>query len=87
MLLVRRDVRKRPDLQIDHNNAPDVIEESQEIADDFDIACAACAVRFEISGDDPDMKLFNDYLLVVEKLEATGSFYIFDQSEEELFDA
>jgi hypothetical protein len=72
-------------LQIDFNNEPFVIEESKEIAADRDIACGECAARFEMASDDPDMELFNDYLLVNERLDETGNFLIFDQAEGNLF--
>ena len=72
-------------LQVDFSNAPHVIEESKEIAVACDIPCHRCAVRFEMNGDDPDMDLFNDYLLVNERLDSTGNFFIFDPSEGKLF--
>ena len=37
-----------------------------------------------MSGDDPNMELFNDYLLINESLKATGSVVIFDPQEEKL---
>lgn len=38
-------------------------------------------------GNDPDMLFFNDYLLINEKLYATGKFVIFDQVAGEEFTA
>lgn len=72
-------------LQIDFNNAPHVIEESKEIAKNCNIACAECVSRFEMYGDDLEMELFNDYLLINERLNDTGKFFIFDQIEGKLF--
>ena len=71
-------------LQVDFSNGPHVIEESKEIAVAYGIPCDHCAARFEMNGDDPDMDLFNDYLLVNERLEATGNFFIFDPIEGKL---
>src|SRR5687767_13744404 len=61
-------------LQIDYQSAAHIKEESEEIAEQFGIPCAACTVRYEMEGDDPDMLFFNDYLLINEKLYATGKF-------------
>ena len=72
-------------LTIEFNDAPHVVEESQEIAEAFGIPCGQCDARFEMSGDDPDMELFNDYLLVNERLDAAGCFFVFDPTEGKLF--
>ncbi|MCY2995927.1 MAG: hypothetical protein NTY19_49965, partial [Planctomycetota bacterium] len=72
-------------LRVDYNDEPHVIEESKEIAVDCGIPCGQCAARYEMSGDDPEMELFNDYLLVSERLDATGQFLLFDQVEGKLF--
>jgi hypothetical protein len=71
-------------LSIDWNTAAHVIVESDEIADRFKIPCRGCSARFEMDGRDSDMVLFNDYLLINERLEATGHFVIFDAQEGKL---
>ena len=38
-----------------------------------------------MNGEDADMDLFNDYLLVNERLDATGHFFVFDPTEGKLF--
>ncbi len=60
------------------NKAPYVVVESNDIAAKFAMPCKGCPSRFEIGGDDPEMELFNDYLLVAERLQGTGLFVIFD---------
>ena len=63
------------------NTSDYVIEESNEIAQQFGIACRDCASRFEMTGQDSDMELFNDYLIINERLQALGKFVIFDTQE------
>lgn len=67
------------------NNAPAVLQESQEIAQRFgqgrpdrDVI-ATCATRLEISGDaDPRMDHCNDYILATECLKAFTGVFLFD---------
>lgn len=68
-------------LNIDWNDDAHVIEESHEIAAEFGVPSQGCPARFEMAGDDPDMDFFNDYLIINEKLQATGKFVIFDTQE------
>lgn len=68
-------------LNISWNNLPHVVEESDEIAERFNIPSQGCVARFEMYGDDADMELFNDYLIINEQLQATGKFVIFDSAE------
>jgi hypothetical protein len=63
------------------HNAGHVVEESNEIAERFGVPSQGCRARFEMAGDDPDMELFNDYLLINERLQDTGKFVIFDTQE------
>ena len=68
-------------LVIAWSDAPQVIEESNDIAKQFAIPCTGCHTRLEMNGDDPDMELFNDYLLINERLQETGQVVIFDPQE------
>jgi hypothetical protein len=68
-------------LDIVWHNAGHVVEESNEIAERFGVPSQGCRARFEMAGDDPDMELFNDYLLINERLQDTGKFVIFDTQE------
>jgi hypothetical protein len=68
-------------LNIVWNDAEHVAEESDEIAKRFGVPCEGCAARYEMSGDDPDMELFNLYLTINDRLQATGMFVIFDTQE------
>jgi hypothetical protein len=68
-------------LLIAWHNAAHIVEESNEIAERFGVPSQGCRARFEMAGDDPDMELFNDYLLINERLQATGKFVIFDTQE------
>ena len=75
-------------LGIGFSNGQHVAEESAEIAEEFQVPCQGCEARFEMSGDDPDMDLFNDYLIINERLQEAGSFVIFDPNQGKLlFDA
>ena len=68
-------------INITWHNSAYVFEESKEIADRFGVPSQGCRARFEMAGDDPDMELFNDYLLINERLQATDKFIIFDTQE------
>jgi hypothetical protein len=68
-------------LVIGWSDAPHVIEESNDIAKQFAIPCTGCHTRLEMNGDDPDMELFNDYLIINERLQETGQVIIFDTEE------
>jgi hypothetical protein len=68
-------------LDIVWDDAGHVVEESNEIAERFGVPSQGCRARLEMAGDDPDMELFNDYLLINERLQATGKFVIFDTQE------
>jgi hypothetical protein len=71
-------------LEIAENSDGYVLEESNEIASRFAIACQNCRLRYEFAAEDPDMDLFNDYLLVAERLNKTGQFVIFDCNQSKL---
>jgi len=71
-------------LDICWNNSAHVLTESNEIAKRFGIPSQGCRGRFEMRADDPDMDLFNDYLIINEHLEETGKFVIFDIHERKL---
>ena len=68
-------------LQIDYSEAPSVLEESEEISRRFGLECRRCRSRFEMHGEDVDMQLFNDYVLINERLGSTHKFFIFSQAE------
>lgn len=68
-------------LDIGWSNAAHVLEESNEIAEQFGAASRGCKGRFEMAGNDPAMELFNSYLLINERLQKTGKFVIFDTQE------
>jgi hypothetical protein len=72
-------------LQVDFDHAPHVLEESREIAETLGIDCAASVARFVMFGDDPGMDLFNEHVLICERLEETGRFVLFDSAQETLF--
>lgn len=71
-------------LKIGWNDAPHVLEESNEIAEQLSVPCRGCVIRFEMSGDDPEMDLFNVYLIINKNLQSTGCFVIFDAQEGKL---
>ena len=68
-------------LDIIWHDAPHVLKESAEIAQEFGVPSDGCTARFEMAGEDPEMELFNDYLLINERLQETGKFFIFDTQE------
>jgi hypothetical protein len=68
-------------IDITFNGASYVIRESDEIAVRFGVPSNGCESRFEMAGDDPEMELFNDYLLINERLQEMGGFVIFDTQE------
>src|SRR5262245_24061317 len=68
-------------LDIAWHNEAHVVEESNEIAERFGVPSQGCRARFEMAGDDPEMELFNNYLLINERLQETGKFVIFDAQE------
>jgi|GEM_PF-3040314 len=68
-------------IDITPNSSDYVVEESNEIAERFDIPCRDCAARYEMSGEDAGMELFNDYLIINERLQTLGKFVIFDPQE------
>ena len=72
-------------ISIDFNNKDYVVIESKEIADKHGIDCTDCVSRFEISGKDEDMLLFNDFLLLMERLENHGAFVLFDKYTGKLY--
>ena len=71
-------------LEIAWHDSAYVADESDEIAERFGVPSEGCRAQFEMAGDDPDMELFNDYLLTNERLQATGKFVIFDRHDRKL---
>lgn len=65
-------------LTIGFSDAPHVAVESKELADTDGLPCGQSTNRIEICGEDPDMDLFNDYLIIAEKLHGTGKFVVYD---------
>lgn len=70
-------------IRIDYSSAPDVAIESKEIAAYAGMDCSECKIRYEMNGQDMEMLLFNDYLLVLDKISATNKFLIFDSAQGE----
>ena len=71
-------------LEIRENSDYYVPEECQEIADQLSLPRHEFPTRYEIAGTDPDMDLFNDYLLLAERLQKTGLFVNFDCNQGKL---
>ena len=71
-------------LEIRENRDDYVAEECQEIADQLSLPRQEFRTRYEIAGTDPDMELFNDYLLLAERMQKTGQFVIFDCNQGKL---
>jgi len=71
-------------LTIGFSDAPHVAVESKELADTYGLPCGQSTKRIEICGNDPDMDLFNDYLIIAEKLHGTGKFVVYDLAEGKL---
>ena len=68
-------------LRINRGDEPHVVAESDEITKQFGSPCRGCRSRLEMAGDDPNMDLFNTYLLLNERLQDTGKFVIFDTQQ------
>lgn len=73
-------------IKLHRNELPHVLEESQEIAQEFAARrpelerIGQCRARVEIVGDeDPGMDRFNDYCFIVDAIEKLGTVYTFDQ--------
>ena len=63
------------------NEGPDVKTESNELFELFEVPCEGCISRLEFSGHDPDMVLFNDYSLLIQRLEKNKNVILFDPVE------
>ncbi|MEM9089128.1 MAG: hypothetical protein AAGC93_10325 [Cyanobacteria bacterium P01_F01_bin.53] len=63
------------------NDGPHVAEESNELFELFEVPCEGCISRLEFSGYDPDMVLFNDYSLLIQRLEKNKNVILFDPVE------
>ena len=72
------------ELRIFCRSGPDVVEESNDMAEYFGIPCEDCAARYEISGDDFNMVLLNGYILINEWLQETKRFVLFDSQQGKL---
>ena len=70
-------------------NSDDYVpNECNEIADLLSIPRQNFPTRYEIAAEDPELELFNDYLLVAERLQMTKKFVKFDRNKGKLlFDA
>jgi hypothetical protein len=68
-------------IHVGWSDAAHVVEESNEIAEKYGVPSQGCRGRFEMAGDDPDMDLFNEYLIINQRLQKTGKFVIFDTQE------
>jgi hypothetical protein len=66
-------------LMIHYADGDWVAIESEELAARFNLPVSGCLTRFEMTGRDDDMLLYNEYLLINERLEDTGLFVVFDQ--------
>ena len=71
-------------LEIGENSDYYVAEECNEIADQLSIPRENFPTRYEFAAEDPELELFNDYLLVAERLQKTGKFVIFDCTQGKL---
>ena len=69
------------ELKIQLNDSADVLVESKELAAKTGIVCDKVTVRFEVSGEDPEMDLFNDYMMILEEIHATGKVILIDPVE------
>ena len=69
-------------LRIVFNDGPSVAEESHELAEEYGVDCADCTARYEMNGEDHDMELFNDHVIINERLEDLDKFVILYQSGE-----
>jgi len=58
-----------------------VLEESTELYDLFEVPCEGCISRLEFSGHDPDMTLINDYNLLIARLNKNENVILFDPIE------
>ena len=86
LVTVRAYARSAPSsFHIVRDQGSHVIEESQEMSARYGSSTgkqtriSECSARFDIQGnDDPEMKYFNDYLLMVESAQKLGEVYAFD---------
>lgn len=60
------------------SDAPHVLEESERIAEQFEVSTRGCQTRIEMTGNDPDLELYYDCVLIDETLRATDKFVVFD---------
>jgi len=66
-------------LHVSLEHGDDVAIESDEIATRYALPCKGSNRRLSIwADDDPDMDLFNHWLILVEGLKKTGNFVLFD---------
>ncbi len=68
-------------LTLEYRNGEEVIDESVEISELFDVPCAECNARLEINGYDPEMVLISDYTHLVERLNKNPHVILFDPTE------
>ena len=72
-------------LQFDHQDDDFVLIESADMAEHFNVPCQQCAERYCLHGFDNNMELFNDYLIILEELDATNKFFIIQLNTGEVF--
>ena len=68
-------------LTLEYRDGKEVLDESVEISELFDVPCAECHARLEINGYDPDMVMINDYTLLIERLNKNPHVILFDPTE------
>jgi hypothetical protein len=73
-------------MEITENCEPEDLAVCRGIAERYSVPCDGCTACFAFFAEDPEMELFNDYLLVLERLHRTGRFVVFDYTQgEQLF--
>lgn len=68
-------------LTLEYRNGEEVIEESVEISELFDVPCAECNARLELNGYDPEMALIDDYTALINRLDKNPNVILFDPVE------
>lgn len=68
-------------LKLALTDGANVLEESTELYDLFEVPCEGCTSRLEFSGHDPDMTLIDDYNLLIARLNKNENVILFDPTE------
>jgi len=66
-------------IEIAYNDDDYVLKESQELSDEYEIPCAECSARYELSGEDITDTLSTVYASFIEGIVATEKCFVFDQ--------